>query len=172
MKYNPKVNDKAAALPLLENAHPLAGPDLSQGALEVIYNLQKFLCEIGGFAAGSLQPAAGAQGEFAGALIIRAYHSSRGDSERSLILVPDSAHGTNPATCTMAGFAVQSLRSDSEGGIDIEELKAALAGEGGRRIAGIMITNPNTLGLFERNNETITDLVHKAGGLVYGDGPT
>jgi len=170
MKYNPKVNDKAAALPLLENAHPLAGPDLSQGALEVIYNLQKFLCEIGGFAAGSLQPAAGAQGEFAGALIIRAYHSSRGDSERSLILVPDSAHGTNPATCTMAGFAVQSLRSDSEGGIDIEELKAALAGEGGRRIAGIMITNPNTLGLFERNIETITDLVHKAGGLVYGDG--
>jgi glycine dehydrogenase subunit 2 len=170
MKYNPKVNDKAAALPGWENAHPLAGDELSQGALELMYKLQRSLCEIGGFAAGSLQPAAGAQGEFAGALIIRAYHSSRGEAERRVILVPDSAHGTNPATCTMGGFTAQSISSDSEGGIDIGELKAALAGESGRRIAGIMITNPNTLGLFERNIETITELIHKAGGLVYGDG--
>ncbi len=166
MKYNPKVNEAAASHPGWKDAHPLAGDEFNQGALELIYSLQEQLCEIGGFAAGSLQPAAGAQGELAGVLIIRAYHASRGDSGRRTILVPDSAHGTNPATCTMAGFQAKTIASDAEGGVDMAALKAALD-EG---VAGIMITNPNTLGLFDRNIEAIARAVHDAGGLVYGDG--
>ena len=111
MKYNPKVNDLAASLPGWRNIHPLAGEEFSQGALELIHSLQVWLCEIGGFAGGSLQPAAGAQGELAGVLIIRAYHESRADGDRRVILVPDSAHGTNPASCAMAGFAARTLPS-------------------------------------------------------------
>ena len=170
MKYNPKVNEAAASLPGWRNAHPLSGAEFNQGALELICSLQAWLCEIGGFAAGSLQPAAGAQGELAGVLIIRAYHASRGDSMRRTILVPDSAHGTNPASCTMAGFQAKTIPSDAEGGIDMAALKAALDGSAGGEVAGMMITNPNTLGLFERNIEAITMAVHEAGGLVYGDG--
>ncbi len=166
MKYNPKVNEQAASLPGWRNAHPLSGEEFNQGALELIHSLQEQLCEIGGFAAGSLQPAAGAQGELAGVLVMRAYHESRGDSKRRLVLVPDSAHGTNPATCTMAGYQAKTIPSDAEGGVDMAALAAALD----ETVAGIMITNPNTLGLFDRNIEAISRAVHGAGGLVYGDG--
>ena len=169
MKYNPKVNEQAASLPGWRNAHPLSGDEFNQGALELIHVLQEQLCAIGGFAAGSLQPAAGAHGEFAGVLMMRAYHLSRGDAGRSVVLVPDSAHGTNPASCTMAGLQSRTIPSDSEGGVDMAALRAALAETAGE-LAGLMITNPNTLGLFDRNIAEIAALVHEAGGLVYGDG--
>jgi glycine dehydrogenase subunit 2 len=170
MKYNPKVNEQAASLPGWRNAHPLTGDEFNQGALELMYSLQEWLREIGGFAAASLQPAAGAQGELAGVLVIRAYHESRGDTRRRVVLVPDSAHGTNPASCTMAGFQTKTVPSDSEGGVDMAALRSALGEAGGAEIAGIMITNPNTLGLFDRNIGEISRAVHEAGGLVYGDG--
>jgi len=170
MKYNPKVNEQAANLHGWRDTHPLVGDEFSQGALELIWKLQESLREIGGFAAASLQPAAGAHGELSGVFIIRAYHVSRGDTKRRKMLIPDSAHGTNPATCTMAGMSTVPLPSNSEGGVDLDALKAALSGDAGAEIAGIMITNPNTLGLFDRNIEEIARLVHAAGGLVYGDG--
>jgi glycine dehydrogenase subunit 2 len=170
MKYNPKACDQAASLPGWADSHPLAGDELSQGALELVRRLQEALCEIGGFAEGSLQPAAGAQGELAGTLIVRAWHEARGDSSRKTILVPDSAHGTNPATCSMAGFEARTLSSDASGGVDMDALRSALEGDRGRLVAGIMITNPNTLGLFDPNIEEIAELVHRSGGLVYGDG--
>ncbi len=166
MKYNPKVNEAAAANPGWTRTHPLVGEAFSQGALELIYRLQAMLAEIGGFEAVSLQPAAGAHGELAGVFMIRAYHLARGDAKRTKMLIPDSAHGTNPASCTMAGLETVTIPSNAEGGVDMEALKAAL----GDDVAGIMITNPNTLGLFERNIEEIARLVHEAGGLVYGDG--
>jgi glycine dehydrogenase subunit 2 len=166
MKYNPKVNEVAAACPGWRNTHPLVGEEFSQGAIELIHKLQESLKEIGGFKAVSLQPAAGAHGELAGVFMIRAWHLSRGDSKRSKILIPDSAHGTNPASCTMAGLGAVTIPSDAEGGVDLAALKAALDDT----VAGIMITNPNTLGLFDRNIEEIARLVHEAGGLVYGDG--
>ena len=170
MKYNPKVNDQAASLPGWRNAHPLVGEAHSQGALELVFKLQEALCEIGGFSAVSLQPAAGAHGELAGVFMIRSWHLSRGDRQRTKILIPDSAHGTNPASCTMAGLTAVTIPSNSEGGVDMDALAAALAGEAGASVAGIMITNPNTLGLFDPNIEEIARLVHAAGGLVYGDG--
>ena len=166
MKYNPKINEQAAGHRGWRDAHPLAGDEFSQGALELMHRLQESLCEIGGFAAGSLQPAAGAHGELSGVFVIRAWHLSRGDLKRTKVLIPDSAHGTNPATCTMAGFTTVPIPSDAEGGVDLAALKAALDDS----VAGIMITNPNTLGLFDRNIEEIARLVHAAGGLVYGDG--
>ena len=166
MKYNPKVNEAAAALPGWRTTHPLAGVEFSQGALELMYRLQGMLAEIGGFKAVSLQPAAGAQGELAGVLMIRKWHLDRGDRKRTKMLIPDSAHGTNPATCSMVGFETLTIPSDPEGGVDMAALKAALDDT----VAGIMITNPNTLGLFERNIEMIAKLVHDSGGLVYGDG--
>jgi glycine dehydrogenase subunit 2 len=170
MKYNPKANEAASALPGWRNCHPLAGDEFNQGSLEVVHSLQSWLCEIGGFAAGSLQPAAGAHGELAGVLVIRAYHAARGDDARRVMLVPDSAHGTNPASCAMAGLKVKAIPSDAEGGVDMEALRAALEGPEGREVAGLMITNPNTLGLFDRNIEAIAAAVHAAGALVYGDG--
>jgi len=170
MKYNPKVNEAAASLPGWRNTHPLAGDEFSQGSLEIIHSLQSWLCEIGGFFAGSLQPAAGAHGELSGVLIIRAYHEARADHKRRLMLVPDSAHGTNPASCTMAGFRIKAIASDAEGGVDMAALREILSGPEASAIAGIMITNPNTLGLFDRNIEAIAAAVHAAGGLVYGDG--
>jgi len=170
MKYNPKANEVAAGFAGWRNAHPLVGDEFSQGALGLIHSLQAMLAEIGGFEAVSLQPAAGAHGELSGVFMIRAYHLSRGDAARRKMLIPDSAHGTNPASCTMAGFDTVTVPSNAEGGIDLDALKAALSGEAGREIAGIMITNPNTLGLFERNIEEIARLIHQAGGLVYGDG--
>ncbi|MGD9938843.1 MAG: aminomethyl-transferring glycine dehydrogenase subunit GcvPB [Clostridia bacterium] len=166
MKYNPKANEAAAALPGWRSAHPLVGDTFSQGAVELMFRLQESLKSIGGFAGVSLQPAAGAQGELAGVFMIRKYHVDRGDTKRTRMLIPDSAHGTNPATCTMAGFETVTIPSDAEGGVDLAALKAACDD----RTAGIMITNPSTLGLFERNMETIAKMIHDAGGLVYGDG--
>jgi glycine dehydrogenase subunit 2 len=166
MKYNPKANDVAASFPGWKSTHPLVGDSFSQGAIELLHRLQESLKSIGGFAGVSLQPAAGAHGELAGVLMIRKYHLERGDTQRVRMLIPDSAHGTNPATCTMAGLETVTIPSDAEGGVDLAALKAACD----ERTAGIMITNPSTLGLFERNIETIAAIIHDAGGLVYGDG--
>ena len=166
MKYNPKANEAAASMPGWRSTHPLVGDAFSQGAVELMFRLQESLKSIGGFAGVSLQPAAGAQGELAGVFMIRAYHVGRGDTKRTRMLIPDSAHGTNPATCTMAGYETVTIPSDAEGGVDLDALKAACDD----RVAGIMITNPSTLGLFERNMELIAKIIHDAGGLVYGDG--
>ncbi|MDX9827718.1 MAG: aminomethyl-transferring glycine dehydrogenase subunit GcvPB [Spirochaetia bacterium] len=166
MKYNPKANEAAAAEPGWKNIHPLAGDSAAQGALELLCKLQENLAEIGGFSAVSLQPAAGAHGELAGVLMIRDCLKARGQGQRIKMLIPDSAHGTNPASCTMAGFSTQTIPSGKDGNIDIKALEAALDDT----VAGIMITNPNTLGLFERNITKIAAMVHEAGGLVYGDG--
>ncbi len=166
MKYNPKANERIAAMPGFAEHHPEAPESLSQGSIEVIYRLQQALAEIAGFAGCSLQPAAGAQGELAGVLMIRAYHRSRGDTERTRILLPDSAHGTNPASAVMAGFEAVEIPSDRRGNVDLDALRAACDS----RLAGLMITNPNTLGLFEEHITEVIDAVHEAGGLVYGDG--
>ncbi|GAB1433404.1 aminomethyl-transferring glycine dehydrogenase subunit GcvPB [Spirochaetota bacterium] len=166
MKYNPKANDVAASYSGWKNVHPLVSESVSQGAIELLYKLQESLKAVGGFSAVSLQPAAGAHGELAGVFMIRAYHQARGDYKRLKMLIPDSAHGTNPATCTMAGLTTLTIPSDKDGGVDIEALKAACDDT----VAGIMITNPSTLGLFERNIEKICKIIHDAGGLVYGDG--
>lgn len=170
MKYNPKMNEEAASYGGFRRSHPLAPENFSQGALAVIYGLQEALQEITGFKAISLQPAAGAQGELTGVLIIRSWHASRGDAKRKRILIPDSAHGTNPASCTMAGLVAETIPSDGSGSVDLEALRTACSGEKAETVAGLMITNPNTLGLFERNIKEIISIVHKAGGLVYGDG--
>lgn len=166
MKYNPKVNEEAARLPGFALLHPLQPIETVQGALVLMYELQEWLKEIGGFAAVTLQPAAGAQGELTGVLIIRAYHADRGDTRRDKILVPDSAHGTNPATSAMSGMRVVELKSDARGNIDLDALRQ----ECDDTLAGLMFTNPNTLGLFDEHVEEVIRLVHAAGGLVYGDG--
>ena len=166
MKYNPKVNEVAAASPGFADHHPLAPEWASQGSLAVMYRLQEMLAEIAGFSGVSLHPAAGAQGELTGILVIRAYHQSRGDTGRRKILVPDSAHGTNPATVTMAGYEAVEIPSDSNGNVDLDALKAAC----GDDVAGLMITNPNTLGLFEERIVEVVRAIHDCGGLVYGDG--
>jgi glycine dehydrogenase subunit 2 len=169
MKYNPRINEEMARLPGFVNLHPYQDEDLVQGALYLMYNLQEFLKEIGGFAAVSLQPAAGAHGELTGVLMMRAYHLDRGDDQRDVILVPDSAHGTNPATTTMSGLRVIEIPSDERGNVDMAVLRAA-CDEHGSRLVGMMLTNPNTLGLFDENVEEITGLIHEHGGLMYGDG--
>jgi glycine dehydrogenase subunit 2 len=166
MKYNPKVNEDAARLPGFAYVHPLQPDETVQGSLLVMYELQEMLKEIGGFAGVSLQPAAGAHGELTGVLMIRAYHNSRNDDQRNKVLIPDSAHGTNPATSAMAGMVVVQIPSDKHGNVDMEVLKSHCDDT----LAGLMLTNPNTLGLFEENILEITSLVHEAGGLVYGDG--
>jgi glycine dehydrogenase subunit 2 len=166
MKFNPKIHEEVARYPGFAGAHPLQSEALSQGALRVMYELQGLLAEISGFDAVSLQPAAGAQGEFTGVLVFRAYHLDRGDTERNEILVPDSAHGTNPATAAMVGMKVVEIKSGPRGNCNIEDLKSKLS----PRTAGLMLTNPNTVGLFEENVEEIAQLVHEAGGLMYGDG--
>ncbi len=166
MKYNPKINEDIARLPGFAFAHPLQDPELAQGALAVMYTLQEWLKEIGGFAGVSLQPAAGAHGELTGLLMIRDYHRARGDCARRIILVPDSAHGTNPASTTMAGMEAHELPSDARGNIDLEALRAACSPE----VAGLMLTNPNTLGLFEEHVLEVAELIHGCGGLLYGDG--
>jgi glycine dehydrogenase subunit 2 len=170
MKYNPKMNEEAANLPGFRRTHPLLPPELTQGAAGLMYRLQESLKAITGFTAFSLQPAAGAQGELAGALMIRAFHRDRGDLRRTRMLIPDSAHGTNPATCSMAGFTAETIISTPAGEVDLEAVRAACAGEKAATLAGLMITNPGTLGLFEKNIAEIVRLVHAAGGLVYGDG--
>lgn len=166
MKFNPKLHEEVARLPGFADAHPLQDQELSQGALRLMYELQEYLGEISGFQAVSLQPAAGAQGELTGILVFRAYFEARGEHERREIIVPDSAHGTNPATAAMAGYKVVEVKSDKRGNIDIEDLKTKLSA----RTAGLMLTNPSTLGLFEEHVCEVAELVHAAGGLMYGDG--
>jgi glycine dehydrogenase subunit 2 len=166
MKLNPKINEEVARLPGFADSHPLQDPQAVQGNLQLMYELQEWLAEIGGFAGVSLQPAAGAHGEFTGLLIMRAYHDARGDKGRTRILIPDSAHGTNPASTTMAGLTAVELPSDTRGNIDLDAVRSACDDT----LVGIMITNPNTLGLFEEHIEEVVRLVHGCGGLVYGDG--
>ena len=167
MKYNPKVNEWAARLPGLSESHPLDPPELSQGSLEVQWLLAELLREISGMAAVSLQPAAGAQGELTGLLMTRAYHRSRGEGDqRTTVLVPDSSHGTNPATATMVGYRTVTIRSNERGGIDLGELREAL----GPDTAALMITNPSTLGIFEDQIDQVVAAVHEAGAIAYMDG--
>ncbi len=166
MKYNPKINEWAARLPGFAALHPLAPDALAQGTLALMWQLQQQLGLIGGFPAVSLQPAAGAHGELSGILVIRAYHRARGDVERDEVIVPDSSHGTNPATAAMAGFKTVTITSGADGMVDIEALRAAL----GPRTAAVMLTNPSTLGLFEHHVVELLDAVHAAGALAYMDG--
>jgi glycine dehydrogenase subunit 2 len=166
MKYNPKVDEWAARSPGFAGAHPLAPDEAVQGTLELLWELEQALCEITGMTAVTLQPAAGAHGELTGALMIRAYHRDRGDNDRTEVLVPDSAHGTNPATATMAGLSTVSVPSAPDGGVDLDAFRAAL----GPQTAAIMITNPSTLGLFESRIGELLDLVHGVGALAYMDG--
>ena len=166
MKYNPRVNEEMAALPGFTGIHPLQGEDTVQGCMEVLRTLERLLCEITGMDGMSFQPAAGAHGEYTGLLLIRRYHQARHDAARTKIIVPDSAHGTNPASAVMAGFSVVSIPSNAQGGVDLDALRAAV----GPDTAGLMLTNPNTVGLFDPNILEITDIVHRAGGLCYYDG--
>jgi glycine dehydrogenase subunit 2 len=166
MKYNPKINEEAARLPGFAFTHPLQPIETVQGNLALMYQLQEWLKEISGFKAISLQPSAGAQGELVGVMIIRAYFISRGEIARTKILIPDSAHGTNPASSAMSGFEVVNVPTDSQGDVDLTALRAVCD----EHTAGLMLTNPNTLGLFDRNVLEVIKIVHQAGGLVYGDG--
>ena len=166
MKYNPRINEEAAAQPGFTQLHPLQPVETVQGALEVLYTAEQLLCEITGMDGMSFQPAAGAHGEYTGLLLIRKYHQARGDSARTKIIVPDSAHGTNPASATMAGFQVVSVPSNDQGGVDLDALRQAV----GPDTAGLMLTNPNTVGLFDPNILEITQIIHDAGGLCYYDG--
>jgi glycine dehydrogenase subunit 2 len=166
MKYNPKRHERLAALPGFANLHPLQDDCTTQGMLELLYETQQFLAEISGLPAVSLQPAAGAQGELTALYVAHAYFRDRGEHQRTKVLVPDSAHGTNPASAALAGFDAVTVKSNTKGLVDLEDLKAKL----GDDTAVFMITNPNTLGLFETQIKTITDLLHSRGGLVYLDG--
>ena len=166
MKYNPKLNEAVAQLPGFASTHPLQPIETVQGNLLVMYSLQEWLKEIAGFEAVTLQPAAGAHGEMTGIMIIRAYHVDRGDLKRTKILIPDSAHGTNPATAAMSGLQVVQVKSDARGNVDLDALRA----ECDDTLAGIMLTNPNTLVLFDEHIKEVIDCIHGAGGLVYGDG--
>lgn len=166
MKYNPKINETVSRMPGLSQVHPLQPVETIQGSLEFLYELQEYLREVAGMDAMTLQPAAGAHGELAGLMMIKSYHEKNGQPERVKIVVPDSAHGTNPATAAMVGFELVEIKSDDQGGVDLEELKKHLNEE----LAGLMLTNPSTLGLFESHVREIADLVHEAGGLLYYDG--
>jgi len=166
MKYNPRAGNSLALLPGLAGRHPYAPETHSQGVMACLWELQEILKDVTGMQAVSLTPAAGAQGELAGVAMIRAYHDARGDSARREILVPDAAHGTNPATAVMCGYQVREIPTLDDGDVDLEALRKAL----GPQTAGIMLTNPSTLGVFERRIEEIARLVHAAGGLLYYDG--
>lgn len=166
MKYNPRVNEQIAALEGFNQIHPLQPQDTVQGCMEVMALAEKYLCEITGMDHMTLQPAAGAHGELTGLLLMKAYHTSKGNTHKTKILVPDSAHGTNPASAAMAGYTVVSIPSGDDGCVDIEKLKEAA----GDDIAGLMLTNPNTVGLFDKNICEITQIVHDCGGLCYYDG--
>jgi len=165
MKYNPKINEKIASIPDFAGAHPLLPPELSQGALKVLFELEGYLAEITGMDAVSLQPAAGAQGELTGMLLLYAYFESRG-MRRSKIIVPDTAHGTNPASAALCGFRPVPVPSNEKGILSPEAIGRVMD----EQTAGIMVTNPNTLGLFEENVKAVAAIVHEKGGLVYGDG--
>ncbi len=166
MKYNPKINEEIAAMPQFTELHPLQNPETAQGALELYWNLQNALAKLAGFAEFTLNPYAGAHGELTGLMVMRSYHMARGDHKRTKVIVPDSAHGTNPASAMVAGLQVVEVKSRPNGSIDIEDLKPLLNDE----VAGIMMTNPNTLGMFETEIVEIAKLVHDAGGLLYYDG--
>lgn len=166
MKYNPRVNEQIAALEGFNQIHPLQPQNTVQGCMEVMALAEKYLCEITGMDHMTLQPAAGAHGELTGLLLMKAYHTSKGNTHKTKILVPDSAHGTNPASAAMAGYTVVSIPSGDDGCVDIEKLKEAA----GDDIAGLMLTNPNTVGLFDKNIREITRIVHDCGGLCYYDG--
>ncbi len=166
MKYNPRGANRLAMLPGFLNHHPATPVEGSQGVLACLYDLQEILRELTGMSAVSLSPMAGAQGEFAGVAMIRAYHESRGDDARDEILVPDAAHGTNPASAVMCGYKVREIPTDAQGDVDLDALQQAL----GPQTAGIMLTNPSTLGVFERHIVEIARRVHEAGGLLYYDG--
>ena len=166
MKYNPRACNSLAMLPGMLARHPLGPVSMGQGFMACMYELQEMLKEVTGMPAVSLTPAAGAQGEFTGVAMIRAYHDANGDTARNEILVPDAAHGTNPATATMCGYKVREIPTDRVGDVDLEALKASV----GPQTAGIMLTNPSTLGVFERRIEEIAAVIHEAGGLLYYDG--
>lgn len=166
MKYNPVINEEVAARPAFANLHPAQPADTCQGALAVLYGLQKALSEISGLHEFTLNPFAGAQGELVGLMIIRAYHQARNDSKRIKVIVPDSAHGTNPASAAVCGLDVVEVKSTPQGTVDTEHLKQLL----GDDVAAMMMTNPNTLGLFEKDIPAITKMVHDCGGLMYYDG--
>ena len=166
MKYNPRIDEEIAALPGFAGVHPLQRPQTAGGCSEVLSLCETALCEITGMDAVTFQPAAGAHGEFTGLLLIKAYHEDRGDTARNKIIVPDSAHGTNPASAAMAGYEVVNIPSGPDGCVDLQALRAAV----GPDTAGLMLTNPNTVGLFDPNILEITRIVHEAGGLCYYDG--
>lgn len=166
MKYNPKINEEVVRLPGISECHPYQPEEQVQGELALIWALERLLCEIGGMDRATLQPAAGAAGEFTGLLIIRAYHRQRGEAQRDTVIVPDSSHGTNPATAARCGFKTVSIKSNAQGRVDPEALRAVV----NERTAAIMLTNPNTLGLFETDISEIAKIVHDAGGLLYMDG--
>lgn len=166
MKYNPKVNEAMVGVANIADLHPSQPADTVQGALRVYRGLEKALCEIGGMAEFTLNPFAGAHGEYTGLMVIRAYHLSRADEDRRRVLVPDSAHGTNPASAAMAGFEIVEVKSLPDGTVDVEDLKSKLDAT----VAALMMTNPNTVGMFEKNIPEIAEAVHAAGGLMYYDG--
>jgi glycine dehydrogenase subunit 2 len=165
MKYNPKINERQAGLPGFAGAHPLLPEELSQGALKMMFKLERYLAEITGLPAVTLQPAAGSHGELTGMMVIHAYHKSKGE-ERSKVLIPDTAHGTNPASAALCGFKSIPVKSNDQGILSVETIAEMMDED----TAGIMVTNPNTLGLFEENIIKISKIVHSKGGLVYGDG--
>ena len=166
MKYNPKINEELAAMPEFAALHPLQPAETAQGALELYYNLQKALASLAGLEEFTLNPYAGAHGELTGLMVMRQYHISRGDTKRTKVIVPDTAHGTNPASAMVSGLEVVEVKSKPNGSIDVEDLKPLLDDT----VAGIMMTNPNTVGMFETEILEIADLVHNAGGLLYYDG--
>lgn len=166
MKYNPKINEDMASIPSFTKVHPYQDINTAQGSLKLMYDLSNSLCEITGMDEVTLQPSAGAHGELTGLMLIKAYHENRGDTNRKKVIIPDSAHGTNPASAAMAGFKVVQIESNKDGSVNIEKLKEVLD----ENVAALMLTNPSTLGLFEANIEEIASLVHNAGGLLYYDG--
>ena len=166
MKYNPKINEDVASMPGLSALHPYQPEETVQGSLEIMFNLQNALAEIGGMDKTTLQPAAGAQGELTGIMIVKAYHQKNGDFHRTKIIAPDSSHGTNPATVAVAGFEIVEIKSKKDGSVDMDALKEAIDDN----LAGLMLTNPSTLGLFETQIKEIADLIHENGGLLYYDG--
>ena len=166
MKYNPKINEEIANMPAFQGLHPLQDESTVQGALEVYYEMERSLSAITGMKHFTLNPCAGAHGELTGLMVMRSYHASRGDTARTKVIVPDSAHGTNPASAAVCGLSIVEVKSNANGLVDVEDLKPLL----GPDIAGIMMTNPNTLGLFERDIKEIAELVHGCGGLLYYDG--
>lgn len=170
MKYNPRINEKTASLAGFANIHPLQPQSSVQGCLRVLREGEKALAEITGMDAFTFQPAAGAHGEFTGLLLIKAYHRANGEDQRTKIIVPDSAHGTNPASAVMAGMSVINVDSDDKGCVDVDKLRQLCESEEGKAIAGLMLTNPNTAGIFDPNILEITKIIHECGGQVYYDG--